>query len=147
MPYREVARWLEARVAPGDRVLVHPHRSTRAVDAEGERRALATYLRPATAAALTSPGLLAPAAPPARSFGVITLRPRHALAAKGPLEGGGAALGLRVVVLEAAGEEVPAAAARRLAALERRLPGHDEERWQAAFGAWVGAPPGPHGER
>jgi hypothetical protein len=134
---RELAAWLDERVAPGDRVLVHAHRSPRPRDVEGERRTLAHYA-PRVAPALVDAHVLPLDAPPARTFGVIVLRARHALAL-GDCPAGAAAIGRRIVVVPPLrGRLEPAAAAvARLAAIDRLLPGHDEARWAAVFGRWA----------
>lgn len=131
---RALAAWLEPRFQPGDRVLVHAHRSRRALDVEGERVVLALYA-PRLAGALTDPHLLPLDAPRARTFGVIVLRARHALA-PGACPAGAEPIGRRIVVLPPRGRETPAEGVARLAAVDRLLPGHDEARWAAAFGRW-----------
>lgn len=133
---RELAAWLDERVAPGDRVLVHAHRSSRPRDVEGERRTLAHYA-PRIAPALVDAHVLPLDAPPARTFGVIVLRARHALA-PGACPAGAEAIGRRIIVVPPLrGRLEPAAAAvARLAAIDRLLPGHDEARWAAVFGRW-----------
>lgn len=133
VPYRALGAWLDARVREGERVVVHAHREEQPV-LEGERRLLALYASPRVQAALVD---LHGDLPDAPLHAVVLLRPRHALPEGATVEGA-EVLGPRLVVVPPSpGDRTAADAVRRLADVDRRLPGHDEDDWRAVFGRWL----------
>jgi hypothetical protein len=133
---REAGAWLAARVGPGDRVVVHLHRATTLDNARGARWELQHASPAAVASLCTTPDALALDAPPARTFGVILTTPRWALP-EGASVAGAVVLSRRVVVVEPDPRDAATAdALRRLAAVDRLLPGHDEAAWRWAFARW-----------
>lgn len=132
---RAAGAWLAERLRPGDRVVVHLHRASTLANAHGARWEL-QHAAPAAIGSLTTPDELDLDAPPARTFGVILATPRWALP-EGQAVAGGVALGRRVVVVEPDPRDATTAdAVRRLAAVDRLLPGHDEGAWRWAFARW-----------
>ena len=120
----------------GGRVILHPHRCGKPRMTKPGRLMLGFY-QPALRPALTDVFRLDPGAAPAPVFAVVTLKPRHALPASTTLPGAVVIDRRLVVVPRGPPGESTLAAVRRLAEVDRRLPGHDEKVWRAAFGRWV----------
>ncbi len=134
--FRAAGAWLAERVLPGDRVVVHLHRGSTLANAHGARWELQHAAPAAIGSTMLSPDELELGAPPARTFGVIVTTPRWALP-EGEVVAGGVVLSRRVVVVEPDPRDATTAdAVRRLAAVDRLLPGHDEGAWRWAFARW-----------
>lgn len=135
-PYTEAVSWLAARMGPKARVLLHFHGSASAESAVPAAQVLTFYGAKGLEERLVDPFTLALDAPDVPTFSMLTLRARHAREARA--WGGAVRLHPQLYLLPAGPEgESTRAAVNRLAAFDRRLPGHRQDRWEAAFGRWV----------
>jgi len=140
VPQRALVQWLQSE-AKGARILVHTHGARGPSAGVGFRVRFRSYAPPALLERCVGPFTLKAQASAQPTATLLLLRPRHARALDS-LPPGWRRLHPRLWVLPPGEAEPPQAAIRRLAELDRTLPGSRPERWEAVFGPWLGAEAG-----
>jgi uncharacterized membrane protein len=137
VPHRQAIAWLDQRLGADGRVLIHSHGSRGPEGADAFRKTFGFYAPASLLDRCVDPYSLDSRAPSRPTLALVTLRARHGRAL---VETPPGALRLhRLLLAVPAGPpgESTREAVRRLAELDRALPGHREDRWQGAFDRWT----------